>query len=300
MKILFISRLFYPHIGGVEKHTIEIAKSLIAKGHDVTILTEKYDNFLKNKEIIDGIKLVRIFYPHLKYLGLIYIWLQILKHRKLINEANIVHIHDVFIWYLPFRLFLPNTKVFTTFHGWEGIWPVPLFNIIQKRIASKLSMGTMSVGKCTLKYYGVKVDKIIYGATNYSSNINYKSWKDKLKIVFVGRLSEDNGLWEFFSWLDNNRKYTVDFVGDGDLSSRCRQYGVVHGFTDPAPFMKIAKICVPGGYLTYIEAKNFGCKVMIFPSNRFKKDCWAEIKKVKRFPTWSELADEYLDLYNHI
>lgn len=40
MKILFFARLFYPHIGGVEKHLFEISTRLTAMGHEVTIVTE--------------------------------------------------------------------------------------------------------------------------------------------------------------------------------------------------------------------------------------------------------------------
>ena len=40
MKIVFLCRLFYPHIGGVETHVLEVGKRLIKKGHRVTIVTE--------------------------------------------------------------------------------------------------------------------------------------------------------------------------------------------------------------------------------------------------------------------
>ncbi|MCX6704212.1 MAG: hypothetical protein NTZ07_02080, partial [Candidatus Woesebacteria bacterium] len=103
-----------------------------------------------------------------------------------------------------------------------------------------------------------------------------------------------------FSWLDKNKKYHVDFVGDGDLRDQCKKYGIVHGYIDSVPFMKKANICVPGGYLSFIEAKKYGCKIITFPTSEIMKDFWSEIEKVKKFPTWDKLADEYLDLYNHI
>ncbi len=90
----------------------------------------------------------------------------------------------------------------------------------------------------------------------------------------------------------------MEFVGDGQLRGECEKYGKVHGFTDPQPFLKKAKICVPGGYLSYIEAKQAGCEIMTFASNPLKEDYWEEIKKVNKFPTWEEVTDEYLDLYN--
>ncbi len=125
---------------------------------------------------------------------------------------------------------------------------------------------------------------------------------DKIKnsMVFVGRLEKDTGVLQFLKWFDKNKKLKVDFVGDGNLRKECEKFGKVHGLTDPKPFMKKAEWCVPGGYLSYIEAKTFGCKIVVFPNNSLKKDYWKEIKKIEKFPSWEEIANEYLDLYNHI
>ena len=37
MNILFMSRLFYPHIGGVEKHVLEVSKLLIILCYIITL-----------------------------------------------------------------------------------------------------------------------------------------------------------------------------------------------------------------------------------------------------------------------
>lgn len=147
MRILFLTRKSWPDIGGVEKHIYEVTKILRKKGHVVKIVVEK-----------------DIKPPHIKFIGLICIWIWLFKNRKLVTNSDIVHIHDVFIWYLPFALVLSKKKVFTTFHGWEGKYPIPLINIIQKKIASRFSSRTVSVGAYIEKYYGIKADNIIYGA----------------------------------------------------------------------------------------------------------------------------------------
>jgi len=119
------------------------------------------------------------------------------------------------------------------------------------------------------------------------------------KIVFIGRLEKDTGVLQFLEWLmANGHGLRVDFVGDGRLRSECEKYGKVHGFIDPQPFLKKAKICVPGGYLSYIEARQMNCKIITFYDSPLKKDYWAEVKKVKKFPTWDQVADEYINLYN--
>ncbi len=298
MKILFLSPRFYPHIGGVEKHVLEVSKSLIKKGHTVTILTEKYDSELKDKETINGIKVVRFSYPHIKLLGLLFILWQIFLDRKFIQDSNVVHIHDVFIWYLPFRFLFPFKKVYTTFHGWEGVWPIPQKFIFLKRLANKLSDGSIAVGKYIGKYYGIKSDFIIYGGANDNRMSNFNKIKNSL--VFVGRLEKDTGLLHFLHNLKiYNSKFKIDFVGDGNLRSECEKYGVVHGFVDPKPFLQKAWYCVPGGYLSYIEAVQNGCKIMTYSDNPLKKDYWEEIQGMPKFPTWSEIADLYLKLWKY-
>jgi len=149
MKILFITRRAWPDIGGVEKHVGEVARALKKKGHNVKVISEK-----------------EIKHPNIKIFGLLFIWYWIWKNHKIIINADVVHCHDVFIWYLPFRFLYPRKAVYTTFHGWEGVWPIPQKNILLKRIAAELSWGTIAVGKYIEKYYGIKTDKIIYGGQN--------------------------------------------------------------------------------------------------------------------------------------
>lgn len=297
MKILFFTHYFSPHIGGVEKHALEVAKGLIKKGHKVTVLTEKHNTSLKKWELIDDVKVVRFKYPHIKYLGLLLIWFAIWKNRKLIKDADIIHIHDVFIWYLPFRFLYKDKKVFTTFHGWEGMWPIPKKNITAKQLAAKYSNGIICVGKYIEKYYGVKPDLVLYGGIP-TSNQNKKLVKVKDSVVFVGRLEEDTGVLKFLKRLDDFRYHNVQFIGDGKLWKECEKYGKIHGFTDATPFLQTAEYVVPGGYLSYIEAVTYGCKIIVYPNNQLKKDYWKEIMQVKSFPTWGQIANEYLTLYH--
>jgi len=122
MRILFFSRLFYPHIGGVETHLLNLSNELIKRGFDVVIITSRFDKTLSSCEEKGKLKILRIDYPEIKFLGLFVIWFNLIfKHFNLINHADIIHIHDVFIWYLPFRLLFPRKdNVFITFHGYPS------------------------------------------------------------------------------------------------------------------------------------------------------------------------------------
>ncbi|KKS95000.1 MAG: Glycosyltransferase, group 1 family protein [Microgenomates group bacterium GW2011_GWC1_43_13] len=303
MKILFITRLFYPHVGGVEKHVYEVTKFLKRKGNSVSVLTEKFDKKLKNIELINGTKVIRVDYPHIKLIGLLFIWWQIFKNRKLIQKADVVHIHDVFIWYFPFCLIYPKKSVVTTIHGLEWDSPLNKISIFQKRLAAMLSNRTIGVGEFMEKYLRVTFNKITYGAAVQHRKTSNKKLKT---IVYVGRLEENTGLLKFLSWLKNN-KYQVDFCGDGELRKKCEIYGTVHGFTDPTPFLKKAEYCVPGGYLAALEALSYECKLKLFWNNKVKEDYWKtspfvkkDVKDWAKSQTWDKLASEYLDLYNDV
>jgi glycosyltransferase involved in cell wall biosynthesis len=113
MNIVFLSRLFYPHIGGVEKHVLEVGKRLVKQGHTVTIITEQLDESVLHKkipstEIISGMLVYRIDVGENDWFKKFRIWKQIWKLREVINKANIVHCHDVFFWYYAIFIFISN------------------------------------------------------------------------------------------------------------------------------------------------------------------------------------------------
>ena len=273
MNILFLSRYYYPHIGGVEKHVKELSSSLglSTSEYKITVLTEKYSDTLKDQEKIDGVEVIRFKYPNVKYLGLIYIWFWMINHRKLFINSDIIHIHDIFIWYLPLKLLLPRKRVFTTFHGWEGKYPIPLKNIILKKFASRLSNGSISVGAYIRKYYGIKTDFITYGAVDIpESNI---STKDTKEILYVGRLEKDTGLADMLIVFEKLRNdYDINFCGDGILRRECEKVGKVHGFVNPEKYYKKAMYVFASGYLTILEAFANRCLVFAIYDNSLKKD----------------------------
>ena len=280
MKVLFISKYKYPHIGGVEKHIEHVS-----------------DELSKKKYVIKKISGDDINYPRVKFLGLIYIWLWFLRNLKHVLNSDIVHIHDVFIWFLPFRFLFPFKKVFITFHGWEGIYPIPPWSKFNKWLAYQLTRGNISVGKYVGKYYKIQPNYVVYGGVD-KLNSNEKIKKNKNSILFLGRLSKDTGLLEFLEYLKKNKKYKVKFVGDGPLKKLCLKYGEVVGNTFyTQSYLSKPEYCVPSGYLSYIEAKNYGCKILTFSNNVLKDDYWKEIKNLKKIPLWGDVADIYVKLW---
>ncbi|MEM3373799.1 MAG: glycosyltransferase family 4 protein [Candidatus Woesearchaeota archaeon] len=98
MKILFISRRFYPDIkGGGQISAFYLAKTLKEKGHEIIVCTFHEQETIK--EIIDGITIYRIKISTLKILSKIsnldYMYIQMAKlSSKIIQETNpdIIHL----------------------------------------------------------------------------------------------------------------------------------------------------------------------------------------------------------------
>ena len=308
MRILFLTRLYYPHFGGVEKHALETSRRLVSKKNKLVVITERFKDDLLVSEKINGVEVKRFWYPHVKFFGLFYIWLWLFMNRNLIKQSDIVHCHDVFIWYLPFRYLFTSKPVYTTFHGWEGIYPIPWKNIFIKRLAAKLSTGNICVGHYVEKHYGIKADFVTYGAVETPKKIGLKV---RNSYIFVGRLEKDTGLPYFLRFLKQRGIRNVDFYGDGPLGEECKKYGKIHGWVDPTLFLSRAKTCFASGYLSALETLVNKCRVMVGWDNPVKRDYWQMTPFYKwiekgevdqayawaKAQSWEKLTNIYLNLW---
>ncbi len=59
MRILQVSPFYHPHAGGVESHVRSLATEFARQGHDVTVLTSRFDPSLPREEELDGYRIVR-------------------------------------------------------------------------------------------------------------------------------------------------------------------------------------------------------------------------------------------------
>ena len=59
MKILIVLTYYRPHISGLTIYAERIAKAFTARGHQVTVLTSRFDQSLPGEEVTDGVRIVR-------------------------------------------------------------------------------------------------------------------------------------------------------------------------------------------------------------------------------------------------
>lgn len=296
MTIVFLARRFYPQVGGVEKHVLEIGKRLVKKGHKVVVITElekntngqDYHSDSKSDRLtgkVEGIEIFRINPGSNNWFKKFRIWKELWRVRKLIINADIVHCHDVFFWYLPFRFFYPSKRVFTTFHGYEGN-KIPKFKaILMHKLAEKLSKGNICVGEVLVKWYGTKPTFVTYGAVDKALiNQGSKFLKANKDIIFIGRLEYETGILEYLKALkalkDKQINLQLDVFGNGALEAEARQYarendlkvnfkGFVLNVTD---FIKDYKYVFVSRYLGILEAMALQKPIFAQYNNDIKKD----------------------------
>ncbi len=260
------------NLGGVERHVKLLTEELGRRGHEVKELSlpETDKNYKDYKGYKGGFnkgpalpRRGRALEYKLRAWG--YLW----RKRDLFRWAEVVHVHDVFWWVMPFipiikwdksyKNYNISGRLFVTFHGWEGRWPPTRSAVWQKKLAAWLSDGTIGVGDFYQKWYEVKTDKTVWGVLDNS----YKSYKDykrgfnkgikgiyrKLedfkgdggkvfRLAFFGRLEEVNGIEIALKAMNkgyknyksyNNQGIKIIFVGDGSWRKEAEKVGKVTG-----------------------------------------------------------------------
>ncbi len=60
MRILIALTYYRPHYSGLTIYTERLAKALAARGHQVTVLTSRFDPSYPEEELVDGVRVVRL------------------------------------------------------------------------------------------------------------------------------------------------------------------------------------------------------------------------------------------------
>lgn len=262
MNIVFFSRRFWPDIGGVEKHVLEISKRLSAQGHSITIVTQS-KILPKKKFSLKGVTILRIP-QNTKKNKKLFIWQWLWKHKSVIENADVIHCHDVFFWYLPFRFVYPQKPVFTTFHGYES-YPIKKKAIIVRKISEILSFGNICIGDFIKKWYKTRPTLVSYGAVELSVGMKKQKVR-KDSAVFMGRLDEQTGVLEYVKAVALLRKKYPQFkllvVGDGKYKKKIDKKAKVLGFKkNPERYFPEYHFAFVSRYLSILEA--FAAKKLV-------------------------------------
>lgn len=317
-KILFASRLYLPHIGGVELHLQQLNRFL-TKENQVTVVTEQHDESLPLEEDMDDVRVLRIPLRSGKNKK-IQIWFWWLLHLRLIFESNLIHIHDVFFWFLPFRPLFFWKKFYITFHGYEGTQNPNWKKKFWHQLAEICTQGNICVGGFHQKWYDVTPTQLSFGAADskrLSAGIqkiieskikkNVLAEKSELRFVFVGRLAEDTGILTYIDALGvlkNSLKLTLDVYGDGPQLQLAKEYADAYqlkaNFHGAVPNESIVWTDYDLGfvsrYLSIIECASSGLPIVAQCNCGIKKDYLGE----SSFSNWIEVGQSTEDVVNAV
>jgi glycosyltransferase involved in cell wall biosynthesis len=60
VKVLLVLTYYHPHVSGLTIYVKRLATALARRGHQVTVLTSRYDPSLPAEEVLDGVRVVRV------------------------------------------------------------------------------------------------------------------------------------------------------------------------------------------------------------------------------------------------
>ena len=317
LTIVFFARRFYPLIGGVEKHVLEISKRLVKKGFRVIVFTENEENtksenyhFYPQSAKFEGIEIIRVKVGKNNRLKKFRIWFYLLKYIYTIKSADIIHCHDIFFWYLPFRFIFPFKRVYTTFHGYEGNDIPTKRAVFMHKVAEKLSNGNICIGSFYKKWYGTIPTYVSYGAVDVpdKSNINQQ---DKNLIIFLGRLEEETGIMEYLEAFKNISKKHKDLkmlvLGDGSLRKKSETFVKTNnlnvtfkGFIlDTYSYIQRANFMFTSRYLGILESMVNKKYVLAVYNNKIKKD-YLEMTPFSKYMSICANSEDILKELNEI
>ncbi len=92
MKLLIVLTYYRPHISGLTIYAERLAKAMVKRGHEVTVLTSRYDPGLPSNEVQSGVRIVRAPVAFRISKGVImptFGWLA----NKMVLETDVIQLH---------------------------------------------------------------------------------------------------------------------------------------------------------------------------------------------------------------
>lgn len=274
---------------------LEVSKRLQKKGWKVIVISELHDASLLQKDVYEGIAIYRIPVSKNEKEKKYQIWNWLFSHRSLLRKAKLVHCHDVFYWYAPFRFLFPFKKVYMTFHGYEGDSLPSRKAVFMHKIAESLSNGAICVGDYLKKWYGTKPDFVTYGAIVLPRKEEERVKKIR-EIVFIGRLDPEAGILRYLQLLNILKQQGflphLSVLGGGILSEEAKIYVRRHrlnvtfygAVADINDFVSRADCVFTSRFLSTLESFAYRKYVFCLYNNAIHRDCF----RLAPFYSWMD------------
>lgn len=205
MKVIQVCPLYYPYIGGVEYHAKLLSEHLAENNVKVEVYTMDPKRRCRQKEVINHVKVTRLFSTGPKNLYVAPSLLSLLRKAK----ADIIHAHNIHSLPILFAALAKNTNKIPLvstfyFHGkahtpFRNLLFQPYKNLLGEYILKKTDL-LICVSeyerKMIKKNFKTRVKMMVLGAGLRFKPPAYfpPKEKDRKKVTFVGRLEEYKGV----------------------------------------------------------------------------------------------------------
>ena len=174
MKILMVLTYYYPHWTGLTAYAQRLAEGLVARGHQVTVLTSRFRKDLAREEVHNGVQIIRL--PS---------WFRLSRGQvmpsfvsvvnRLVGECDVVQIHTPMLesWLVGILAHRRGRKMLMTHHG-DLVMPAGFWNqIVQKTVGFLLDKGADSA------------DAISIHSQDYADCSDYlRPWAEKVAAIY--------------------------------------------------------------------------------------------------------------------
>jgi len=231
MKILIFSAFYHPHIGGYEKNVHELAKRLVQRGHQVSVLTCNTED-AEPLELVDDVMVIRV--PSWNLLSGTYPVpkpsLELLNTLRAIDTDVVITQTRFFLTSL-FGLVMAKRRNIPLVHVERGTCHSYSDSSVVRRLAEMYdhTIGSLIVKQAT-RVVGVSksVDKFVEHLGRKDTRVIYNGIENGVTrqkhnstvIIFVGRLVYSKGVRDLMEAFEATHKLhdnvKLFIVGDGN------------------------------------------------------------------------------------
>jgi glycosyltransferase involved in cell wall biosynthesis len=228
MKVLFFVHRFWPSVGGVEKYILELARSLTAMDHQVSVVAGSHVSDLPEHERVDGLSIHRI--PTLRSPLRCRYWLW--RQSDFFDAADVIQVSNTHMLEYLWKMFgqrLDRRKIFLTRHGMSCVFPVPESDKERARRSLDLVAGVVHDGEFIEKWLGVEPD--ICPNQGLSPEADELTPVPELapdSAVYIGRVEADSGIRIYMDAVrevtrHHRRPFSLNVYGNGSLMPALRE-----------------------------------------------------------------------------
>ncbi|PJF22896.1 MAG: glycosyltransferase family 1 protein [Phototrophicales bacterium] len=175
LKILICLLYYLPHRTGMQLYIERVAEALVQRGHEVTVLVARHRPDLKPEEVINGVRIVRLWAPPIPISRGMLMPMYPFAAYRLMKQHDVVSVHTPMLetGLLAFLAKLTGKQIIVTHHG---------DLLLPKSLPNRLIQGTMFM---LYKLLARQAPRIVAYTEDYADHSYYlKPFRDKVKVIY--------------------------------------------------------------------------------------------------------------------